>query len=152
MVPTALQFVPARGHRWLVLLTSGEVASLREIAIRDGVNNSYVSRTVNLTTLAPNIVAGVLDDALPNHITLFGLAVDPPVLWEEQRGRGEELVADAVGSSTAVAALRVRWKPTPFGKASALREARLSNRALPPALRASFPRRPACADSRPTRD
>jgi hypothetical protein len=24
---------------------------------------------------------------LPNHVTLFNLAVDPPALWEEQRGR-----------------------------------------------------------------
>ena len=29
-------------------------------------------------------VAAILDDALPGHITLFDLAVDPPVLWEEQ--------------------------------------------------------------------
>ena len=37
----------------------------------------------NLTTLAPDIVAAILDDALPNHITLFDLAVDPPVQWQE---------------------------------------------------------------------
>lgn len=42
---------------------------------------------MNLTVLAPEIVAAILDDALPNHITLFDLAVDPPALWEEQRGR-----------------------------------------------------------------
>lgn len=42
---------------------------------------------VNLTTLAPDIVAAILDDALPNHITLFDLAVDPPALWDEQRAR-----------------------------------------------------------------
>ena len=95
----------ARGHRWLVLLTSGEVASLREIAIRDGVNNSYVSRMVNLTTLAPDIVAAILDDTLPHHLTLFDLAVDPPVLWEEQRKRVEEPVAEAAGFSTVAALL-----------------------------------------------
>lgn len=27
---------------------------------------------VNLTTLAPDIVAAILDDALPNHVSLFG--------------------------------------------------------------------------------
>ena len=41
----------------------------------------------NLTTLALDIVAAILDDALPNHITLFDLAVDPPALWDEQRAR-----------------------------------------------------------------
>jgi len=28
-----------------------------------------------------------LEDALPDHLTLFDLAVDPPALWEEQRER-----------------------------------------------------------------
>ena len=85
--PTPLQLALARGHRWLAMLTSGEARSLREIAAREGVDNSYVSRMVNLTTLAPDIVAAILDDAMPNHVTLFDLAVDPPVLWEEQRGQ-----------------------------------------------------------------
>jgi hypothetical protein len=68
-------------------LTSGEVKSLWEIGRREGVDSSYVSRMVNLTTLAPDIVTAILDDALPNHIALFDLAVDPPALWEEQRER-----------------------------------------------------------------
>lgn len=84
---TPLQLALARGHRWLAMLESGEVKSLREIAAREGVDSSYVSRMVNLTTLAPDIVAAILDDVLPNHITLFDLAVDPPALWEEQRER-----------------------------------------------------------------
>ena len=85
--PTPLQLALARGHRWLAMLISGEAKSLREIAARDGVDSSYVSRMVNLTRLAPDIVAAILDDALPSHITLFELAVDPPALWEEQSGK-----------------------------------------------------------------
>lgn len=81
---TPMQLALARGHRWLAMLESGEAKSLKEIAARESVDNSYVSRMVNLTTLAPDIVAAILDDALPNHITLFDLAVDPPALWEEQ--------------------------------------------------------------------
>lgn len=50
-------------------------------------DRAYVSRMANLTTLAPDIVAAIPDDALPNHITLFDLAVDPPALWDEQRAR-----------------------------------------------------------------
>jgi len=42
---------------------------------------------VNLTTLAPDIVAAILDDAWPTHVTLFDLAVDPPALWDEQSDR-----------------------------------------------------------------
>ena len=33
---------------------------------------------VNLASLAPDIVAAILEDELPDHITLFELAVDPP--------------------------------------------------------------------------
>ena len=60
---------------------------LREIATREGIDSSWVSLRSNLTTLAQDIVAAILDEALPNHITLFELAVDPPALWEEQWGR-----------------------------------------------------------------
>lgn len=84
---TPLQLALARGHRWLAMLESGEVKSLKEIATLEGIDNSYVSRMVNLTTLAPKIVAAILDDTLPDHIILFDLAVDPPALWEEQRIR-----------------------------------------------------------------
>lgn len=84
---TALQLALARGHRWLAMLESGEAKSLRDIAAQERVDNSYVSRMVNLTTLAPDIVDAILHNALPDHLTLFDLAVDPPALWEEQRAR-----------------------------------------------------------------
>ena len=87
VAPTSIQLALARGHRWLAMLESGEAKSLKEIATREGIDNSYVSRMVNLTTLAPDIVAAVLDDTLPSHITLFDLAVDPPALWDEQRNK-----------------------------------------------------------------
>jgi len=75
---TSIQLALARGHRWLAMLESGESKSLKEIAAREGIDNSYVSRMVNLT---------ILDDTLPNHITLSDLAVDPPALWDEQRAK-----------------------------------------------------------------
>jgi len=84
---TALQLALARGHRWLAMLESGEAKSLREIAALEGVDNSYVSRMVNLTNLAPDIVDAILQNTLPDHLTLFDIAVDPPALWEEQRRR-----------------------------------------------------------------
>lgn len=71
----------------MAMLESGEAKSLREIAALEGVDNSYVSRMVNLTTLAPDIVDAILLNELPDHLTLFDLAVDPPAMWEEQRAR-----------------------------------------------------------------
>jgi len=40
---------------------------------------------VNLTTLAPGIVAAILDETLPSEVTLFDLASGTPLLWDEQR-------------------------------------------------------------------
>ena len=82
---TALQLALARGHRWLAMLESGEAKSLREIAALEGVDNSYVSRMVNLTTLAPDIVDAILLNELPDHLTLFDLASDTPLSWAAQR-------------------------------------------------------------------
>jgi hypothetical protein len=53
------------------------------------VDSSYVSRMVNLTSLAPHIVEAILDETLTPNFTLFELAVDPPELWEDQRRRIE---------------------------------------------------------------
>jgi hypothetical protein len=85
--PTPLQLALARGHRWLALLESGEAKSMKEIAMREGIDDSYVSRMVNLTTLAPAIVAAILDETLPPEVTLFELATGTPLVWEEQWGR-----------------------------------------------------------------
>jgi hypothetical protein len=80
--PTPLQLALARGQRWLAMIESGEVSSMKEIARREGVDDSYVSRMVNLTTLAPDIVAAILDETLPPEVTLFELAAGTPVVWE----------------------------------------------------------------------
>jgi len=60
---------------------------MKEIARRERVDDSYVSRMVNLTTLAPDIVAAILDETLPEEVTLFDVAAGTPVLWDEQWGR-----------------------------------------------------------------
>lgn len=87
MAATRLQLALTRGHKWLAMLESGEVSTMTEIAKREGIDNSYVSRMVNLTTLAPDIVDAILQNTLPDHLTLFDIAVDPPRLWDEQRRR-----------------------------------------------------------------
>ena len=51
--PTALQVALARGHRWLRQIESGKVTNISAIAKAENVDRSYISRMVNLTTLAP---------------------------------------------------------------------------------------------------
>jgi len=84
---TALQIALARGHRWLRLIETGKVANLASIAKLENVDRSYVSRMVNLTTLAPDIQAAILDETLPDAVSLFDLAIDTPLSWDEQRQR-----------------------------------------------------------------
>lgn len=44
-----------------------------------------MAKHLNLTLLMPDIVAAILDDALPDGVRLSALLTNPPVLWEEQR-------------------------------------------------------------------
>ena len=63
------------------MLESGEVKTMRELAARKGVDNSYVSRMVNLPLLPPWTIAAILNDTLPDDAVLFDMVVDPPVVW-----------------------------------------------------------------------
>ncbi len=81
---TPLQLALARGHRWLRMLEAGEVASMSEIARRESTDHSYVARHINLTLLAPDIVAAILNETLPDGVRLHALSINPPALWQEQ--------------------------------------------------------------------
>ena len=87
--PTALQVALARGHRWLRMIESGNATNISAIAKAENVDRSYISRMVNLTTLAPEIQAAILDETLPDSVSLFDLASDTPLSWDEQLGRVE---------------------------------------------------------------
>ena len=63
------------------MLESSEVKTMRELATREGVDNSYVNRMINLTLLPPWTIAAILDDKMPDDSVLFELAVKPPVVW-----------------------------------------------------------------------
>ena len=91
--PSPLQRALARAHRWQRMLDSGEVRTQQELADLEGVSNPYVSRMLRLTTLAPDLVAAILDDDLPDHIKLFDLAIVLPVLWDEQRAMVAALIS-----------------------------------------------------------
>lgn len=63
--------------------------SLRELARRAGVDSSYVSRTVNLTALAPDVVAAIFDETLSPDVMLFDVAVDPAGVVGRAEGAGQ---------------------------------------------------------------
>ena len=87
--PTALQRALGRAERWRRMLESGEATSINDLAIKEGTDFSYIARLLNLTTLAPQLVAAILDDTLPSGTTVNDLAINPPLLWAEQVSRLE---------------------------------------------------------------
>lgn len=92
--PTALQRALGRAERWRRMLESGEAASINDLAAKEGTDFSYVARLLNLTTLAPQLVAGILDDTLPSGTTVNDLAINPPLLWTKQIDRLRTLRGD----------------------------------------------------------
>lgn len=82
--PTALQRALGRAERWRRMLESGEATSINDIAAREKADFSYVARLLNLTMLAPTLVAAILDDTLPSGTTVNDLAINPPLLWADQ--------------------------------------------------------------------
>jgi hypothetical protein len=82
---TPLQLALARGHRWLRMLETGEAPSMCNIARREGTNHSYIARHINLTLLAPEIVASILEESILAGSQLMDLALNPHMDWHKQR-------------------------------------------------------------------
>lgn len=75
----------AKAHKWLRLLESGQFKSIKELAETEDVDNSYLSKVLNLTLLAPDIVQAILDGRQPAIMTWRELRKPFPSLWTEQR-------------------------------------------------------------------
>lgn len=72
---------------WLNLLTTGKVKSMQEIAEKEGVSNSYVTRSIYRAFLAPDIIRTIMNGTQPAHLTTdFIKRHSPlPLDWSEQR-------------------------------------------------------------------
>ena len=69
------------------MLESGDFATIAELAQREGIAPSYMTRVMRLTLLAPEIVEVILDGRQKPKVTLARLMSYFPVDWEEQRAR-----------------------------------------------------------------
>lgn len=74
----------SRAFRWKRLLESGEATTIAELADRDGIAVSYVTRLLRLTLLAPDIVEAILDGRQGPEVTLARLMEPFPLEWEAQ--------------------------------------------------------------------
>lgn len=74
----------ARAFRWKKMLESGEFATINELAEREGIAPSYMTRVLRLTLLAPDIVEAILDGTQGPEVTLGRLLDGFPVEWQRQ--------------------------------------------------------------------
>ena len=74
----------ARAFRWKRMLDSGEFATINDLAKREGIALSYMTRVLRLTLLAPDIVADILEGRQGHNTTLAALLGEFPLHWEEQ--------------------------------------------------------------------
>lgn len=73
----------ARAFRWKRMLESGEFATIAELAEREGIAPSYMTRVLRLTLLAPDIIEGILDGKQGPEVTLARLLEPFPLEWAE---------------------------------------------------------------------
>ena len=74
----------ARAFRWKRMLESGEIATIGELAEREGIAFTYMARVLRLTLLAPDIVEAILEGKQSSDVTLKGLMEPFPLEWRSQ--------------------------------------------------------------------
>jgi len=84
LVDRALVRALARAFRWQRLLDDGVYGTLDELAKGEGDSQSYVSRVLRLTLLAPDIVESILDGRQPEGMRLEDLLEGFPMEWQGQ--------------------------------------------------------------------
>jgi hypothetical protein len=83
-VDTTLVKAVVRAHRWRQMLESGEYASSAELAKAEKVNDSYLSRILRLTLIAPGIIEAILTGRQPSTLQLDDLLKPLPAEWAQQ--------------------------------------------------------------------
>jgi len=75
----------ARAHRWKRMLERGDYTTIRDIENVEGVTNSFVSRSLKLTLLAPDIIDTILNGQQPKTLQLENIAYGFSPFWPAQR-------------------------------------------------------------------
>ncbi len=109
----------ARAFRWKRMLETGEFATIAELAEREGIAPSYMTRVLRLTLLAPDIVEAILDGKQGPEVTLASVLQPLAVEWAAQPrhfgricGSGHSRFAQlTVPSSPRTKPLARHWRP-----------------------------------------
>jgi len=74
----------ARAFRWKRMLESAEFATVAELAEREGIAPSYMTRVLRLTLLAPDIILAILDGRQGREVMLTRVLEPFPMEWATQ--------------------------------------------------------------------
>ena len=80
----ALLAAIAKARRWIEDLRLGRVATLAEIADREGLGERHVRLLAPLAFVAPRLVARIVDGTVPTDLTVTTLAQRLPYSWANQ--------------------------------------------------------------------
>jgi hypothetical protein len=83
----------ARGFRWRQMLEDCKYGSIRELAEAEQISDSYVSRILRLTLLAPCIVESLVNGQIGGDVSVRSLTTGVPPLW-----RGQDYLSEKLGS------------------------------------------------------
>ena len=75
----------ARAFRWKRLLESGEYATIAELAKRESIAPSYMTRILRLTLLSPDIVEAIVCGTQGRDVSLERALMPFPMEWLEQQ-------------------------------------------------------------------
>lgn len=75
----------ARAFRWKRMLDSGEFATIAELAEHERIAAPYLTRTLRLSFLAPDLVEAILDGRQPSNLSLEMMRRPLPTEWSEQK-------------------------------------------------------------------
>ncbi|GHC67342.1 hypothetical protein [Neogemmobacter tilapiae] len=72
----------ARAFRWQRILESGEFATIGDLAAREGIAPSYMTRVMRLTLLPPETVEAILEGRQGAEVTLAGMLEGGDAEWK----------------------------------------------------------------------
>lgn len=77
----------ARAFRWQRMLESGQFTTMSELANRENIAPTYMTRVMRLSLLSPTMVDTILDGRLSHTVTLADLLRHVPAEWDVQETR-----------------------------------------------------------------
>jgi hypothetical protein len=86
-IDSALVKAVVRAHRWRGILESGSYATVRDLAKAERINESYLSRVLRLTLLAPAIIEAILEGRQSTDLELDDLLAPLPIEWTQQHAQ-----------------------------------------------------------------